>query len=354
VGLNLINLYKQVNNCSWFLSDLKQTNNIQVFSTFACGGGSSMGYKLAGANVLGANDIDPEMAWHYQQNLKPELYYLCPIKELLNQKLDDRLYNLDILDGSPPCSSFSMAGKRERDWSKEKKFREGQAKQVLSDLFFDYLDLVKELKPKVAIAENVKGMLIGNAKGYTKLVIKRFEEIGYRVQVFLINGKNCGVPQARQRVFFCAIRSDLYKKKLILQPKEPIITAGEALQDIVLNKEEQKYCAVSEKFTTLWKATLPGNNFEKAHVKLYGRPSWFTNVRMHSGKPASTLTATDHDHAHWSEPRIFCFRERKRLQSFPDDYVAKKESLGNYLVGMSVPPKMTEQVAKAVINQWLS
>ena len=149
-------------------------------STFACGGGSSMGYKRAGCSIVAANDIDPEMAWHYKRNLNPPLYYLCPIRDLLTADLPDELFALDILDGSPPCSTFSMAGSREKAWGKEKHFREGQAKQVLSDLFFDYLDLAERLKPKVVIAENVKGMLIGNAKGYTKLVMARFKEIGYR------------------------------------------------------------------------------------------------------------------------------------------------------------------------------
>jgi DNA (cytosine-5)-methyltransferase 1 len=89
-----------------------------------------------------------------------------------------------------------------KSWGKNKKFREGQATQVLSDLFFDYLNLVDRLRPRVAIAENVKGMLFGNAKGYTKLVVARFKEIGYRVQLFLLNAADCGVPQRRERVFF--------------------------------------------------------------------------------------------------------------------------------------------------------
>jgi len=127
-----------------------------------------MGYKLAGCDVIAANDIDKEMAYHYKLNLNPKHYFLCPVKDLLTQDLPNELYNLDILDGSPPCSSFSMAGSREKTWGKEKHFREGQAKQVLDDLFFDYLDLVDKLKPRVAIAENVKGMIAGKAKGYTK------------------------------------------------------------------------------------------------------------------------------------------------------------------------------------------
>ena len=102
-----------------------------------------MGYKRAGCTIVAANDIDPEMAWHYRTNLAPPSYYLCPIGDLLKKDLPRELYELDILDGSPPCSTFSMAGSREKSWGKDKHFREGQAKQVLSDLFFDYLDVVE-------------------------------------------------------------------------------------------------------------------------------------------------------------------------------------------------------------------
>jgi len=181
--------------CAWSLADLDNvpSNGVKVMSTFACGGGSSMGYKRAGCEIVAANDIDPEMAWHYQRNLSPKHYFLCPIGDLITKELPPELFELDILDGSPPCSTFSMAGSREKAWGKDKHFREGQAKQVLSDLFFDYLNLVDRLKPKVAIAENVKGMTLGNAKGYTKMIMARFREIGYRPQLFLINAADCGV-----------------------------------------------------------------------------------------------------------------------------------------------------------------
>ena len=102
-------------DCAWSLTDLQAVpqNGVKVMSTFACGGGSSMGYKLAGCDVIAANDIDPEMAWHYKRNLNPPLYFLCPIGDLLTKDLPPELYDLDILDGSPPCSTFSMAGSRE-------------------------------------------------------------------------------------------------------------------------------------------------------------------------------------------------------------------------------------------------
>jgi DNA (cytosine-5)-methyltransferase 1 len=93
---------------AWYLTDLKDIpkNGIKVFSTFACGGGSTMGYKLAGCEVIGANDIDPEMAYHYKLNHKPKYYFLCPIKDLLKKDLPAELFNLDILDGSPLAPVF--------------------------------------------------------------------------------------------------------------------------------------------------------------------------------------------------------------------------------------------------------
>ena len=113
-----------VNPHAWLLSDLENIskNGLKVFSTFSCGGGSSLGYKLAGCDVIAANDIDPEMAYHYKLNLKPKYYYLCSIKELINKKLPDELFNLDILESSPPCSSFSTVGHRVKDWGKKKAF----------------------------------------------------------------------------------------------------------------------------------------------------------------------------------------------------------------------------------------
>jgi DNA (cytosine-5)-methyltransferase 1 len=341
--------------CAWNIADLNsvQKNNLKVMSTFACGGGSSMGYKLAGCEVIAANDIDPEMAWHYKLNINPKHYFLCPIGNLIKQELPEELYNLDILDGSPPCSTFSMAGSREKAWGKDKHFREGQAKQVLSDLFFDYLDLVGKLKPKVAIAENVKGMLIGNAKGYTKMVMTRFKELGYRPQLFLLNGADCGVPQKRERVFFIAIRNDIQVPLLKLTPKHRWINVNEATMDLqTLTENEIKETKPVQTDLNFWKGTKPGNSYSDEWLRLKGKASGFNTIRLDKQKPSSTITATD-GIRHWDYCRKLTFREWKRLGSFPDDYQAKSDKIGKYLIGMSVPPKMTEQVARAVIDQWL-
>jgi DNA (cytosine-5)-methyltransferase 1 len=343
-------------DCAWMLADLKDVpqNGIKVMSTFACGGGSSMGYKRAGCSIVAANDIDPEMAWHYKRNLNPPNYFLCPIRDLLTADLPPDLFNLDILDGSPPCSTFSMAGSREKAWGKDKHFREGQAKQVLSDLFFDYLDLVERLKPKVAIAENVKGMILGNAKGYTKMVMARFKEIGYRPQLFLLNGADCGVPQRRERVFFVAIRDDIKTPPLKLSPKHRWISAGEACEDLQeLTAAEKKDCNKTESAAKYWAKTKRGESFSRVASAVKGKPSHFNWIRLSDKQPSATLPAEHAKLHHWLECRPLTFREFKRLGSFPDDYHAKTDKIGKYMIGMSVPPKMTEQVARAVIDQWL-
>jgi len=344
-------------DCAWMLADLKDVtqNGIKVMSTFACGGGSSMGYKRAGCSIVAANDIDPEMAWHYKKNLNPPNYFLCPIRDLLTADLPHELFNLDILDGSPPCSTFSMAGSREKAWGKDKHFREGQAKQVLSDLFFDYLDLVERLKPRVAIAENVKGMILGNAKGYTKMVMARFREIGYRPQLFLLNGADCGVPQRRERVFFVAIRDDIKATPLKLAPKHRWISAGEATEDLqILTNEEKKNTNPSNTLLKWWSKTKPDERLEQAVIRSGAKAALFNWSKLSSKLPAKSLVATCVDMiSHWDQCRSLTFREWKRLGSFPDDYHAKTDKIGKYMIGMSVPPKMTEVVARAVIEQWL-
>ena len=110
-------------NYKWNLTDLAnvEKNGLKVFSCFACGGGSSMGYKLAGYDVIGINEIDKKLIDVYKENFNPKYLYCEGIQDFKNREdLPKELYDLDILDGSPPCSNFSMAGNREKDWGKKK------------------------------------------------------------------------------------------------------------------------------------------------------------------------------------------------------------------------------------------
>ena len=203
-------------NYEWYLKDTNFTKDKGlVFSCFAGGGGSTLGYKLAGFDVIGCNEIDKKMMDIYKVNNNPQYSFLEPIQEFKNKELPEIFYNLDILDGSFPCSSFSMCGNREKDWGKEKKFAEGQIEQVLDTLVFDFIDLATRLQPKILLGENVKGLLFGNAKEYVKEVYKACDKAGYYLQHFLLDSSKMGIPQKRERVFFIGLRKDLANKFLV-------------------------------------------------------------------------------------------------------------------------------------------
>jgi hypothetical protein len=165
------------------------------------------------------------------------------------------------------------------------------------------------LNPKVAIAENVKGMILGNAKGYTKMVMARFREIGYRPQLFLVNAADCGVPQRRERVFFVAIRDDIEAPPLKLSPKHRWISAGEATAD--LRDDLSK-----------WQMVTASNQRHTLAGRL--KPWPFT-------QPSPTLTSGSSKELIDAKKKFgdFTFADYKRLGSFPDDYHAKTDKIGN-------------------------
>ena len=334
----------------WSLKDLEKRpeNGCKVFSCFSCGGGSSMGYKLAGYQVIGNCEIDLEMMKLYKTNNHPKYSYLMDIRDFVSLpdiEIPEELRNLDILDGSPPCSVFSMAGSREDGWNVEKTFREGQAKQRLDDLFFYFIETAKKLQPKVVIAENVKGLITGNAKGWVNRIVKAFDEAGYSVQIFLFNSSCMGVPQKRERVFFIAHRKDLEYPKLSMNfNSKPIPFSsvrepyGKSLGDNLASR--------------LMKYRLPSDRcLQDINKRVRKSGSGFTSPINHDDEPVQTITAGG-----------YCFRMCDGLlmtdkdiincQTFPQDYNFMDQSV-QYVCGMSVPPVMMAKIAEQVYRQWL-
>lgn len=333
----------------WNLSDLKNIipNNKKVFSCFHCGGGSTMGYKLAGFDVLGGVEIDPEMMEIYKLNHNPKYSYLMGVqqfKNILNESLPKELFELDILDGSPPCSSFSMAGSREDAWGEEKKFREGQANQVLDNLFFDFIDIANKLKPKIVVAENVKGLVIGKAKGYVKQIYQQFNKAGYDVQLFLLNAAFMGVPQKRERTFFIARRKDLNLPVIKLNFNEKTISVKDSWAGLSCKGKDVSKSSMIK----YWEKIIPGQSMSDVHEK----GSLFGQIKIDPNKPIGTLTSKEYQFWHWSEPRLLSKMQIVRLQSFPEDYNFSKTDV-KYLCGMSVPPFMMQRVADQIYKQWL-
>jgi len=327
----------------WNLTDLKDTpqNGLNVFSCFHGGGGSTMGYKLAGYNVLGGIEIDPKMMELYKTNHNPKHSYLMGVKEFCeipDKELPNELFELDILDGSPPCSSFSMAGNREKNWGDKKKFREGQAKQVLDDLFFDFIDIAKKLQPKVVVAENVKGLIQGNARGYVKQIFKAFKDAGYSCQLFLLNAAFMGVPQSRERVFFIA--NKIGTSNLFLNFCEKPLSVRLAIEHISIPNHKK----LSGKLLERWNRTGVGC-FDKTKS---GNTFGFFS-KEHPNKPCMSITASSRNY-HWETPRALSGLELSTIQTFPKDYNFIKQDVG-YVCGMSVPPFMMQRLSLEIKRQ---
>ena len=346
----------------WTLKDSVFTKDKgKVFSCFACGGGSTMGYKLAGFDVLGCNEIDPKMIEAYKANHNPKYAYLEPIQTFkLRKDLPEELYQLDILDGSPPCSSFSMAGNREKDWGKEKVFREGQAEQILDTLFFDFIDLAKKLQPKIVIAENVKGLLLGDAKSYVRQIYREFDLAGYYCQHWLLDASKMGVPQRRERVFFIALRKDLAEPFL---EQQDMFTVNPKL-NLEFNEPEIKYLdfktgilgkELTEETKKIWEQrTETDMDLGAIHERISGTPKRFQVKFIDDNMCPKTIAAgSDSIPIRRDVPNRIEENEIKMIGSYPLDYDFIKNETG-YLVGMSVPPVMTAQIAKQVYEQWLS
>lgn len=200
------------------LKDVKDSADRKLFtvvSTFAGGGGSSTGYKLAGGDVLAMNEFQEIACKTYSANY-PDTKTICKdIRELGVEEIFDaaniRPRDLDIFDGSPPCPPFSMSGSKRKGWNKTKKVY-GRVQKNIEDLTFDLINLAKDVQSKVIVCENVKGLTMNYARDHMKKMIEGFENIGYTVVHKVCNASFHGVPQKRERVFIIGVRNDVMEK----------------------------------------------------------------------------------------------------------------------------------------------
>ena len=336
---------KNIFPIEWNLSDdLKVPyHGKKVFGTFVCGGGSTMGYKLAGFDHLGGVEFTKHYSKVYKHNHKPKHFYLEDIREF-NKRTDlpKELYELDMLDGSPPCAAFSTAGAREKNWGKSKDY-EG-IKQVKDDLVYVYCETIEKLKPKVFLLENVSGLAKGNAKVYLKKVVERLSK-DYEVQVFLLYAASMGIPQIRNRVFVIGHKKEFKLPKLEMDFKVPQI-------GFEVTKKYWDLGGVDiSKFSTglLWDEIKEG----EAH------PKRFNLCKPHPKKPCYTITESTSKAengtaapVHHLYKRALNIEEVRMLCTFPKDYDFLDTNAISTM-GRSVLPVMMANIANQIKIQWL-
>jgi DNA (cytosine-5)-methyltransferase 1 len=335
-----------------------------VVSLFAGCGGSSTGYRLGGGDVLAINEFIPLAYQSYAKNYPNTHIFTNDIRELTGKMILDQIGlkvgELDILDGSPPCASFSMVGIREEGWGTERKYSD--TTQRVDDLFFEYARIVKEIQPKVFVAENVKGLTIGSASnvlGSNQMGMFGFEEdtiyttlvnCGYNVRYKVLNAKNYGVPQQRERLIFIGVRKDIDAQITFPKGTREIVSIKDAFEGLVNPENELKESSMSEgkvkHIAYQLKQGESGDKYVGEKRKYFGLKRPFYDdvcytILARQGNKAAIL--------HPIETRQLTISEIKRIMSFPDDYyVGDKYIQKCERLGRAVAPLMMKAISEHI------
>lgn len=311
-----------------------------------------MGYKLAGCEVLGCVEIDPKMNAVYVKNHHPKYNFCMDLRDfnaLPNDQIPEELFGIDILDGSPPCTTFSMAGDREESWGKKKKFREGQKEQTLDDLSFVFIDTARKLKPKVIIMENVEGLILGEAFSYVQRIYTELKEAGYVTHHWLLKGEKMGVPQTRHRVFFVAVQA-----KLGIDPSWLDMTFNYAPITYAMCQEGTVPPMGDDKiFGQIARKAIDSDQcIADTNLRCGGKLSGFQSYYARPSKVLRTIRAKD-DHIDLDAIGYITKETIRNAQTFPRDYDFGSYVRGvwTYICGMSVPPVMMKRVVTRLIEQ---
>lgn len=341
------------------MSDLDSVckNGYNVISTFSGCGGSSLGYKLAGYNVKCAVEFIKNAYDTYKENFPNTPVIEKDIRTITGEEILNlvglKKYELDLFDGSPPCCDFSINGKREEGWGKVKKY--SSTSQRVDDLFFEYARLVKEIMPKVFVAENVKGLTIGKAKDVLDKIIETLTSIGYNVDYKVLDASNYLVPQKRERLIIIGVRNDLNISPVFPSPYESKITTKQAIGDLIENGTDQiNHSKREELIKTYFHSGCTSNDIKeickKNNIKVYEqsfrRDKWdepYYTIKQHHTRPYHPIV-----------DRLMSIDEAKRIQTFPDDFKLLHSPTQNWeRIGRAVPPNLMKEVSKTIQTEIL-
>ena len=383
------------------LDDLERSASRKRFtyiSFFAGGGGSSAGYKLAGGDCRFVNEFQQVAVDTYLANW-PGTPHICgDIKNVTGQQIMEmtglKVGELDILDGSPPCPPFSMSGTKQKGWNQEK-VAYGMKQQNIEDLTWEMIRITGEMKPKVVVCENVKGLTMDYAKQHLDRMVKDFEAEGYTTTYKVMNGIHFGVPQKRQRVFIVSVRNDVLDdigmpwmliSSLFPEGADEEPTLEDAIGDLRLDNENRVEAvelieAMKKSAKYKWMKRLPKNPdrvvsvgddvvapwYDKviAHRKKWGKSipekksSFYQSRRVPWNQASHTLSEQGLQtslavHLHAEEDRVYTTKESKRIMTLPEDY-ALTGKLNEQLarIGLMVAPMMMAYLAESIYKRVL-
>ena len=348
---------------------MKQSSDRKLFSYisfFAGGGGSSCGYKLAGGDCRFVNEFQQVAVDDYLANFPETPHHICgDIKNITGQQIMEmtglQVGELDILDGSPPCPPFSMSGTKQKGWGKEKTAY-GMKQKNIEDLTWEQIRIAGEMKPKVIVCENVKGLTMDYASEHLARMVNDFESHGYTTVYKVMKGQEHGVPQKRERVFIVSVRNDVLdaidmpfmcvSSEVFPAPEKEFVDIRGAIGDLQQNnanrvEADELIASMMKGAKWKWLKRLQKNPdkvvsvgddvvgpwYDKviAHRKKWGKSvpekktSFYQSRRVPWHQASHTLSEQGLQtslavHLHPEEDRVFTTKESARIMTLPEDY----------------------------------
>lgn len=329
-------------------------NNPRVISLFSGCGGLDLGFEKAGFEIPVANEFDKKI-WETFKVNHPNTHLIeGDIRQVTKDDIEHYISDeIDGIIGGPPCQSWSEAGSLKG------------IEDARGQLFFEYIRILKEFKPKFFLAENVSGMLANRHSEAVKNILHLFNEAGYDVSLTLVNAKNYGVAQERERVFYIGFRKDLKIKFEF--PKGSTEMEGKlTLRDIIWdlkdtaiptldkNKHNPKAINNNEYFTGSYSTIFMSRNRVKSWdeqaftVQASGR-----QCQLHPQAPKMELVGKDKRRfvpGQESLYRRMTVREVARVQGFPDDFkfVYDDVNMAYKMIGNAVPVNLAYEIALGI------
>lgn len=344
-----------------------------VLDLFCGCGGISKGFELAGFSIIGGIDFNKDATETFKLNFPKATVKCVDISTISDEEVVELYHGVDVIVGGPPCQGFSSANR----WQKE-------LDDPRNKLFFQYLRFVKNLRPKIILIENVRGLLTRD-NGYAKeRIVELLSDMGYNVNNTILDSSNYGVPQIRKRAFFVAIKKDFSDKTFDFNSIQhlPKVTVEDAIGELyqiengdtthIPSKPGNLYsqylregCDVLNDHSSTYPAEVvqkrisfvpQGGNWQDVPSELW--PNQRSN--RHSSaykrldpKTQSCTIDTGNAHSNYFHPlfnRIPSIRESARLQSFPDSFSFVGSRGSRYKqVGNAVPPLLAKAVASQIL-----
>jgi DNA (cytosine-5)-methyltransferase 1 len=317
---------------------------LKVAELFCGAGGLALGMHHAGLNTILATDWDADCIRTIQQN---EIGWNASQGDVSTLNLSEFSGKIDVLTGGFPCQAFSYAGNR---------LGFGDTRGTL---FFEYARLVRQLQPKLILAENVKGLLSHDDGRTLKTMLAELRRLGYNVAFRVLRSQFLDVPQKRERLIIIGLRADLGNKIYFPREKPFVTTLRSALLDVPPS-EGASYPAEKARVMALvpeggnWRdlPTAEQKKYMKGSYSLGGGKTGLAR-RLAFDEPSLTLTTApaqnQTERCHPTQTRPLTVREYARIQTFPDDWHFAGSVASQYRqIGNAVPVNLAYHIGIAI------